>query len=110
MLELLKFIFESIPHFIGCLIVLSIGITAWVFLLSFFDRLFKHWNIHKYGYPSPHCDVDGYLKESDPKLKTYKCSDCQELNYLKDNGEITAGYCSHCSHPLWNSNKPDRPV
>jgi len=35
-------------------------------------------------------------------FKFYKCTDCQTVNVLKDNGEITVGFCSNCEHPLWN--------
>lgn len=35
--------------------------------------------------------------------KEYKCTDCQEINIKKDNGQITVGYCDNCEHPLWNS-------
>jgi hypothetical protein len=35
-------------------------------------------------------------------FKVYKCTDCQTINVLKDNGEITVGFCSNCEHPLWN--------
>jgi DNA-directed RNA polymerase subunit RPC12/RpoP len=32
----------------------------------------------------------------------YKCSDCQKITPLKNNGEITVGFCQYCEHPLWN--------
>lgn len=35
-------------------------------------------------------------------FKVYKCTDCHTINVLKDNGEITIGFCSNCEHPLWN--------
>jgi hypothetical protein len=35
-------------------------------------------------------------------FKVYKCTDCQTINVLKDNSEITVGFCSNCEHPLWN--------
>lgn len=35
-------------------------------------------------------------------FKVYKCTDCKETNVLKDNGQITVGFCSNCKHPLWN--------
>lgn len=35
-------------------------------------------------------------------FKVYKCTNCQTINILKDNGEITVGFCSNCDHPLWN--------
>lgn len=27
------------------------------------NRVLRHWNIRKYGYPPPHCDADGDFKE-----------------------------------------------
>ena len=36
------------------------------------------------------------------QLKEYKCTDCSEVNLLKDNGEIRVGFCKKCKHPLWN--------
>ena len=27
------------------------------------NRVLRHWNIHKHGYPPPHCDADGDFKE-----------------------------------------------
>jgi len=27
------------------------------------DRMLRHWNIHKHGYPPMHCDADGDFKE-----------------------------------------------
>ena len=27
------------------------------------NRILRHWNIHKHGYPPPHCDADGDFKE-----------------------------------------------
>ena len=36
------------------------------------------------------------------KVKAYKCTDCKEISYLEDNGEIRVGFCKKCGHPLWN--------
>jgi len=27
--------------------------------------IMRHWNMHKYGYPPPHCDADGDFRETD---------------------------------------------
>jgi hypothetical protein len=32
-------------------------------LAEFINRIFRHWNIRKHGYPPAHCDADGDLKE-----------------------------------------------
>jgi hypothetical protein len=35
-------------------------------------------------------------------FKVYKCTDCQEINVIHNNGDFLAGFCSNCLHPLWN--------
>lgn len=34
--------------------------------------------------------------------RRYVCPNCKKVNYLKDSGELTAGYCRNCEHPIWN--------
>lgn len=34
--------------------------------------------------------------------KKYQCTDCKNIDVLKNNGEITVGFCTNCGHPLWN--------
>lgn len=29
------------------------------------NRVMRHWNIHKHGYPPAHCDADGDFKPKD---------------------------------------------
>ncbi len=29
------------------------------------NRILRHWNIRKHGYPPPHCDADGDFREKD---------------------------------------------
>jgi hypothetical protein len=41
-------------------------------------------------------------KASITDVKVYKCTDCGARTYLKDNGEITVGFCKKCGHPLWS--------
>lgn len=36
------------------------------------------------------------------RYKRYTCPNCKKVNYFKDNGELTAGYCKSCDHPIWN--------
>lgn len=36
-------------------------------------------------------------------FKVYECTNCQEVNVLRDNGEIGVGFCSKCEHPIWNN-------
>jgi hypothetical protein len=32
-------------------------------VLNLCNRIMRHWNIHKHGYPPPHCDADGDFPE-----------------------------------------------
>lgn len=48
--------------FWGTVILLSIIST---FIMNTINRILRHWNIHKHGYPPPHCDGDGdFLKQN----------------------------------------------
>jgi hypothetical protein len=38
------------------------------------NRIMRHWNIHKHGYPPPHCDADGDFK-TEPKTDAEKAED-----------------------------------
>jgi len=51
--------------FIGCWILMLIPLT-FVFLVI--NRLLRHANIRKHGYPPVHCDADGDFKP-EPKDK-----------------------------------------
>lgn len=55
-MKVLEFIFSSVWHFLGCLILLRM-ILCFVFLI--WNRLFRHLNIRKHGYPPDYCDADG---------------------------------------------------
>ena len=33
------------------------------FTISLVNRIMRHWNIRKHGYPPPHCDADGDFKK-----------------------------------------------
>lgn len=35
----------------------------------------------------------------------YTCTNCQKINEIKNNGEITVGFCINCGHPLWNTDE-----
>jgi hypothetical protein len=59
MLELLKFIFQSFWHFIGCSLLLG---AAGDLIFKMWNRFWRHLSIRKNGYPPPHCDADGDFK------------------------------------------------
>ena len=62
MLEILKFMFQSFWHFVGCALLLN-GCSNLIFLI--WNRFWRHLSIRKNGYPPPHCDADGDFKSAD---------------------------------------------
>ena len=63
MKDILAFFSEhTFITFITVILVMS-------FLHSLFislpNRIIRHWNIRKHGYPPPHCDADGDFKSKD---------------------------------------------
>jgi len=61
-MEYLQFIFQSFWHFIGFAILLGMALN---FLLTLYNRFFRHWNIRKHGYPPEWCDADGDFPETE---------------------------------------------
>lgn len=33
------------------------------YVVALVNRIMRHWNIHKHGYPPAHCDADGDFPE-----------------------------------------------
>jgi len=62
MMEFIKFMFSDFFIFLGMLIILS-SIGSGV--LFMWNRMYRHWNIRKHGYPPPHCDADGDFKKEE---------------------------------------------
>ena len=62
MLEILEFVFRGFWTFAGCLVFFG-GILK--FILIFYNRTWRHWNIRKHGYPPAHCDADGDFPPKD---------------------------------------------
>jgi|JI61114BRNA_FD_contig_31_6619637_length_319_multi_3_in_0_out_0_1 hypothetical protein len=60
MLDLLTFMFQDLAHFIGCVILLS-GLGNFIYLM--WNRFWRYLSIRTNGYPPPHCDADGDLRE-----------------------------------------------
>jgi hypothetical protein len=45
----------------------------------------------------------GVTVKNKPKgFELYTCTNCQELNVKRNNGDIRVGFCDRCGHPLWN--------
>ena len=64
MIEFIEFMFSGFWVFFGHLILISMILT---FTFEIYNRIFRHWNIRKHGYPPEHCDADGDFKEEDNK-------------------------------------------
>lgn len=61
-MELIKFIFSGFWIFIGSFMIIGLFVNAIVILIN---RILRHANIRKHGYPPPHCDGDGDFKDND---------------------------------------------
>ena len=61
MTDLLKFASDN-PWLTFFLAVLAAEVIIRV-VVNLPNRILRHWNIHKHGYPPPHCDADGDFKE-----------------------------------------------
>jgi hypothetical protein len=55
-MKLLEFIFSGFWIWLGFTIIFGAILN---FILSFYNRTLRHWNIRKHGYPPAHCDADG---------------------------------------------------
>ncbi len=63
-MELLEFVLSDLWIFIGFIIILS-AVLKFIFLM--WNRIWRHLNIRKHGWPPVHCDADGDLKEEKEK-------------------------------------------
>ena len=61
MTDLFKFASDS-PWLTFFLAVITAEVIVRV-VVNLPNRILRHWNIHKHGYPPPHCDADGDFKE-----------------------------------------------
>jgi len=59
MLEILKFALSNFWVFVGFISILS---TILYFPMFVINRILRHRNIRKWGYPPEHCDADGDFK------------------------------------------------
>ena len=60
MIESLNFTFQGFWYFLGVTILLGMVLN---FILSMYNRTFRHFNIRKHSYPPAHCDADGDFKQ-----------------------------------------------
>lgn len=60
-MQYLEFMFGSgFWRFLGCFILFYLLIEIpFRSLLYLVNRILRHWNIRKHGYPPSHCDADG---------------------------------------------------
>jgi hypothetical protein len=61
-MRFLEFTFQSLWHFIGIAIFLSIICKS---LLLAWQMMWRHLTIRKHGYPPPYCDADGDIVEEE---------------------------------------------
>lgn len=61
MLEILQLALSGFWQFVGTGLLLSLVLQ---FLFLCWNRLWRHMNIRKQGYPPMHCDADGDFKEN----------------------------------------------
>lgn len=55
---------EGLWNFVAYLIMVSmfLWIPATTLMITI-NRILRHWNIRKHGYPPEHCDADGDFKQ-----------------------------------------------
>jgi hypothetical protein len=58
-MEIIELIFRSFWSFAGSAIIIGAVLKTIMFM---WNRLFRHMNIRKHGYPPSHCDADGDFK------------------------------------------------
>ena len=59
--------FMSESPWLACFFGFLIAVLLEALLFRLPSRIMRHWNIHKHGYPPPHCDVDGDFKPDHPQ-------------------------------------------
>jgi hypothetical protein len=55
-MKLLDFIFTNFWHWLGAMVLLYTLTSTFVGLIN---KILRHRNIRKHGYPPSHCDADG---------------------------------------------------
>lgn len=61
-MKFFEFILGDFWVFIGFVILFGMVLD---FILKFYNRTMRHWNIRKHGYPPQHCDADGDFRVED---------------------------------------------
>lgn len=62
-MDIFKFMSES--PILTFFLALILGEVVVRILLGISNRILRHWNIRKHGYPPPYCDADGDFKKND---------------------------------------------
>lgn len=60
-MDIYKFMSES--PFLTFFLAIIAGQTIITVLVRLPNRILRHWNIRKHGYPPAHCDADGDFKK-----------------------------------------------
>jgi len=63
--EALKFMGEHpwLTFFLVAVLCSLLGNVIWGIIVILPNRIMRHWNIRKHGYPPVHCDADGDFKK-----------------------------------------------
>ena len=61
-MEAIKFIFSNFWVWLGSFMILVVSLRVIVILIN---RILRHRNIRKLGYPPEHCDADGDFPETE---------------------------------------------
>ena len=62
-MDILSFMSKS--PFLTFFLVLIVGEVVVRVVVNLPNRIMRHWNIGKHGYPPPHCDADGDFKQKE---------------------------------------------
>lgn len=60
-MDIYKFMSDS--PWLTFFLVLIVAQVVGNVMVNLPNRIMRHWNIHKHGYPPPHCDADGDFKK-----------------------------------------------
>lgn len=58
------FEFMNESPMVSFLLALIVGEVVTRIACTLPNRILRHWNIHKHGYPPPYCDADGDFQQT----------------------------------------------
>jgi len=60
--DIFEFMHES--PFNAFMLIICLSQLILHIIVTLPNRIMRHWNIRKHGYPPPHCDADGDFRET----------------------------------------------